>query len=190
LIYSLITPVIGALLVSMLLIRATSWPLWLAALGVGGLALGLLIHLTYRAYSPLSQGYAQARTLLNIANYILGFVLFSLTLGSGYRALIVAPAIMALSGVLTLDLLSTSAAPYGSILRFGAIVALLEGELTWVLGYWPLSPWAGATLLTLGLYLGSGLGYQYLLNRLDRRTLLEFIGFALILFIFVLWVRP
>ena len=57
LLFSLITPAIGSLLVSLLLIRATSWILWLVALFLGGVAIGLLVHLSYQAFSPANQFY-------------------------------------------------------------------------------------------------------------------------------------
>jgi len=45
-------------------------------------------------------------------------------------------------------------------------------------------------MLTLGLYLLSGLSYQYILGRLTRKVLLEFGIVALSMFILVLWIRP
>lgn len=188
--FSLIAPTLGALLASLLLIRATSWPLWLGALILSGLIIGGLVHFTYRAFSPKNPGYALARALLNITDYLLGFALFSLLLGSGGRALIMGPAVLVLSGLLALDLLSASSATAGSVLLFGSVIGILEAEATWVLSYWPLSAWSTATLLTIGLYLQVGIIYQYLLNKLDRRVLLEFIVLALLIFIFILWVKP
>ena len=190
LIFSLITPTIGALLASLLLIRADSWPIWLVTLLSGGLLVGILVHLSYRALSPESPSYPSARTLLNIADYLMGFTLFSLVLREQGRALITGPVILILSGLLALDLLSASGVKPGAVVLFGGIIALLESEMAWVLGYWPISSWTSATMLTLGLYLWSGLGYQYLLGRLTRQVILEFIVVAVLMFVLVLWIRP
>ena len=190
LIFSLITPTLGTLLASLLLIRATSWPVWLVTLLIGGVLIGLLMHLSYRAFSPDSPGYTSARTLLNIADYLLGFALASIILRAQERALITGPAMLALMGLLACDLLSASGVKSTKVLLFSGIIALLVGELAWVLGYWPVSTWTAATMLTLALYLLSGLSYQYLLGRMTHRVLLEFGVVAMIMFVLVLWIRP
>ncbi len=190
LIFSLITPTLGTLLVSMLLIRAPSWPVWLVTLLIGGVFIGLLMHLNYRAFSPDCQGYTTARTLLNIADYLLGFALASVILQTQERALITGPAMLALMGLLACDLLSASGVKWTRVLLFSGIVALLVSELAWVLGYWPVSTWTAATMLTLALYLLNGLSYQYLLGQMTGRVLLEFGIVAMIMFVLVLWLRP
>jgi hypothetical protein len=190
LIFSLITPTLGTLLASMLLIRATSWPVWLVTLLIGGVLIGLLMHLSYRAFSPDSPGYTSARTLLNIADYLLGFALASIILREQGRALITGPAMLALMGLLACDLLSASGVRWTMVLLFSGIIALLVSEMAWVLGYWPVSTWTAATMLTLALYLLSGLSYQYLLGQMTRRVLLEFGVVAMIMFVLVLWIRP
>ncbi len=190
LIFSLITPTLGTLLASLLLIRATSWPVWLVTLLIGGVLIGLLMHLSYRAFSPDSPGYTSARTLLNIADYLLGFALASIILRAQERALITGPAMLALMGLLACDLLSASGVRWTKVLLFSGIIAMLVSELAWVLGYWPVSTWTAATMLTLALYLLSGLSYQYLLGRMTQRVLWEFGIVAMIMFILVLWIRP
>ncbi|MGC9395299.1 MAG: hypothetical protein ACP5J4_10630 [Anaerolineae bacterium] len=190
LIFSLITPTLGTLLASMLLIRATSWPVWLVTLLIGGVLIGLLIHLSYRAFSPDSPGYTSARTLLNIADYLLGFALASIILREQERALITGPAMLALMGLLACDLLSASGVRWTKVLLFSGIIALLVSEMAWVLGYWPVSTWTAATMLTLALYLLSGLSYQHLLGQMTRRVLFEFGFVAMIMFVLVLWIRP
>jgi hypothetical protein len=190
LIFTLFTPTLGALLASLLLIRASTWPTWLGTLMASGFFIGLLIHLSYRALSPSHAGYPSARVMLNISDYLMGFVLFSLILIEQGRMLVTGPIIFLLSGVLACDLLSASGAPAKRVLLFGAIIALQISELTWVLGYWRISAWTAATLLTLGLYLWSGVGYQYLLSRLTRRVVIEFTIVAALMLVLVLWIRP
>lgn len=188
--YSLITPTLGTLLASLLLIRAASWPVWLVTLLIGGVLIGLLMHMSYRAFSPDSPGYTGARALLNIADYLLGFALASIILREQGRALITGPAMFVLIVLLAADLLSASGVKGGMVLLFSGIVALLVSEMAWVLGYWPISAWTAATMLTLALYLLSGLSYQYLLEQLNRKVLLEFGIVAMIMFVLILWIRP
>jgi hypothetical protein len=189
LIFALITPSMGALLVSVFLIQAATWAMWMATLILGGATIGLLVHLSYQALSPRSSSYPGARTLLNVVDYLVGFVLFSLILGQQGRALITAPGVFLLSGLLILDLLSTTGVQTSQVLLYTGTIAVLEGELAWVLGYWPISTWTAATMLTLGLYVWSGIGYQHLLGRLTRRIIVEFVVIGLLMLILVMWMR-
>jgi hypothetical protein len=190
LLFSLITPAIGALLISVLLIQASTWPIWLASLILGGAIIGILVHLSYQAVSPRLSSYPGARTLLNVVDYLMGFVLFSLSLGQQGRALITAPSVLVVSGLLALDLLSASGAKTGQVMLYGATIGLLESQLAWILGYWPISTWTAATMLALGLYIWCGIGYQHLLERLTQRIVVEFVIIALMMFALVLWIRP
>ena len=190
LVFSLITPSMAALLVSLFLIQAATWALWIATLIVGGALIGFLVFMAYRALSPRSPAYPGARTLLNVVDYLAGFVLFSMILVQQGRALVTAPAVVVLSGLLAIDLLSATGVRTGQVLLYGGTIALLEGELAWVLGYWPISTWTAATLMTLGLYTWSGIGYQHLLGRLTSRIITEFVVIGLLMFVIVLWMRP
>lgn len=187
---SLVTPTLGSLLAALLLVRAQTWPLWLGALLLTGLLVGVLENLTYKVFSPDNPGYPSSRTLLNIIDYLLAFALFSLVLSGQGRALITGPAVLLISGLLSIDLLSASGAPLRAVLLFGSISGLLGGELAWLLGYWPVSFWMAATLLTLNLYMLVGLSYQYLLGRLTRRVFAEFAFVGLLVLIMLLWIRP
>jgi hypothetical protein len=188
--FSLITPSVAGLFASMLLIRALSWTLWLGSLLLTGLMIGVLLHLTYRVYSTASPTYTSARSLLNLTDYLLAFGLFAMILNAQERALVTGPAVLLVSGLLALDLLSAGGNDTGSVLLFGGVIALFAGQLAWVLAYWPISVWGGATLLTLALYLGTGVSYQYLLERLTPRILVEFAGLACLVFILVLAIHP
>jgi len=188
--FSLITPLLGALFASLLMLRAPSWPVWLGTLILTGLLIGLLVHLTYSVFYLDNASYATFRTLLNLADYLLGFALFGIFLSAQERSLVSGPAVMLLSGLLSLDLLSASGVSTGNILIYGGIIALIEGELTWVLSYWPISPWGAATVLTLGLYIGCGIAYQHLLNTLNRRMVIEFLTLAIVVLGLILIIRP
>lgn len=188
--FSLITPVLGALFASLLLLRAASWPIWLGTLLLTGLLIGVLVHLTHGVFYLNHASYASYRTLLNLADYLLGFALFGIVLSAQERSLVSSPAILLLSGLLSLDLLSASGASPWNILVYSGIIALVEGELTWILSYWPISPWGAATILTLGLYIGSGIAYQHLLDTLNRRMVLEFTTLAVVVLGLILIIKP
>lgn len=189
-IFSLITPSMGALLGSLFLIRATTWSAWLGTLVMAGMFIGVLVHFSYRAISPDSTGYAASRTILNVADYLICFVLFGLILRSQGRALILAPTTFIITSLLALDLLSAAGTKSGGILLFGVILGFLESEWVWVLGYWPVSEWTAAASLTLILYLLNGILYQYLLKRLTQRVIWEFAVVTLCVLMMVLWLKP
>lgn len=190
LLFALITPSFGALLASIFIIRATTWPVWMTALVTTGITIGVLVHLSFQAVSPRSPGYPGARTLLNITDYLLGFALFNLILSQQGRALVTAPSVLVVAGLLAVELLSATGIGVGRVLLYSVTIGLLESELAWVLGYWPISSWTAATMLTVGLYIWSGIGYQHLLGRLDQRIIAEFVAIGLLMFILVLWIRP
>lgn len=188
--FYLITPTLGALWCALILVGVSSWPLWLGSLVGSGILIGLLMHLTYRSLSPRSAGFASARTLLNIAAYLLSFALFSLSLRARGRALVTGPVVLLLSGAWALELLSAGAMKQSAVWLFSGVIALQSAELAWVLGYWPITPWMGAIMLTLALYLSVGVCYQYLLGKLTRQVVIEFSLLTLAVFLLVLFIRP
>ncbi len=191
LLVGLITPSLTALASSLVLVRATSWPLWLGYLVGSGMLLGVVLALTDLAADPASTSYAWARGLLNLIDYFLAFGLYAAILTAQERALITAPLIFILSGLITLDLLAPTGAAGRTLLLYAAVLAFIESEMAWVLSYWPLAPITASAMLTASLYLMGGVAYQHLLGRLTRRLMLEFVSFAfLFLLLALLVVRP
>lgn len=190
LLFSLITPTLSALFASLLLLNALSWPTWLGSLLLTGLLIGVIVQLTYQVYSLNAPHYAGIRMILNITDYLLASALFGLLLGAQERALVTGPAVIILSGLLSLDLLSASGVDTREVFLWGGVIALLEGELVWILSYWSVSPWTAAMLLTLGMYVGSGISYQHLLGKLQQRMLWEFAIIATAMFVLLLVIQP
>ncbi len=191
LLIGLITPSLTALASSLVLVQASSWPLWLGYLLGSGLLLGIVLALTARATFPSSSAYAGARGMLNLIDYFLAFGLYAAILMAQERALITAPLIFLLSGLVTLDLLAPTSAAGRTLLLYAAVLAFIESEMAWVLSYWPIPPLVAAAILTAALYLMVGIAYQHLLGRLSRRLVMEFVLFALLFMLLALLVvRP
>ncbi len=190
LLFSLISPALSALFASLLLLNAPSWPTWLGSLLLTGLLIGGIIQITYQVFALNTPHYAILRTLLNIVDYLLASVLFGFLLNAQERALVTGPAVIILSGLLSLDLLSASGVAARKVFLWGGVIALLEGELVWILSYWSISPWTAAMILTLGLYVGTGISYQYLLGKLQRRMVWEFTIIAIAMFGLLLIIQP
>ncbi len=83
------------------------------------------------------------------------------------------PLVFVLSGLLALDLQECTAPHWHRV----ALQRYDRGsgrELAWILGCWPISTWTAATVLTLGLYIWGGIGYQYLAGAADAPDYREF----------------
>ena len=191
LLIGLITPSLTALAASLVLVRAASWPLWLGYLIGSGMLLGGVLALTDLAADSASTSYAWARGLLNLIDYFLAFGLYAAILTAQERALITAPLVFLLSGLVALDLLAPTGAAGRTLLLYAGVIAFIESEMAWVLSYWPLSPLTASAMLTAALYLMGGVAYQHLLGRLTRRLMLEFAFFSfLFLLLALIVVRP
>ena len=115
------------------------------------------------------------RLVLNGIAYGLAYVLFSTIFGARLRSLISAPAVMAVSGVLALELLRSSDTSTWRPWLYAGLTALIMGEITWVLNYTRMSNRAGGALLVLIFYVLTGLAQQYLWERLNRHVLIEYL---------------
>ena len=72
------------------------------------------------------------------------------------------------------------------MMRYSLLIGLLLGESAWALNYWRLSALAGGMTLLLIFYVIVGVVQQALLNRLTRRTLIEFVAVTTVTFILIL----
>jgi hypothetical protein len=181
-----ILPGLTGLNAALLLARAPSWPLWWAGLMLAGSAIALVAVAEFATVDPYLLGYARARLILNVVAYVLAFTSFTLVYSTRGRSVVTAPAISAVGLILAFELLNTTEVPLTNALLYALLTALLLGESAWALNYWRLSAAAGGMILLLIFYVVVGVVQQQLLERLTRRTLIEFavvsaVAFALIL---------
>jgi len=173
-----------------LLTQASTWALWLLAFVAAGIVVGGLVYLSYQSVAVEARGYTFARAVLNVVDYVAGFVLLSVILEQQGRALITAPAVALLSGLWIAELLSVTGAPLKRVILYSGAAALLEAELVWILAYARLSPWSVAALLAIVVYVWVGISYQHLLERLNRRVIFEFVGMGMLMTLAVLLLAP
>lgn len=169
-----ILPGLTGLNAAVLLERAPSWPLWWAGLVLTGSAIALVVLAEFATVDPTRLGYARSRLILNVVAYALAFVSFSLIYGTRGRSVVTAPAISAAGFVLAFELLNTTEVRLRQAVLYALFVALMLGESAWALNYWRLSDLAGGMVMLLIFYTTVGVVQQLLLDRLDRRTLVEF----------------
>ena len=190
-----ILPTFATMLAAVLLPRV-SGPLYtLVGLAVTGVLLLLMITAEYRVIDPSDSGYRAARLGLNFIAYLVALVCFTLIQDTDVHGFLAAAASLAVSALLSLDLLHDTWQGLRRTGLYALIVGLVMGEIVWALSFLPLNsplldPRAhpsslaarGALpiLLLLAFYVLTGLARQGMLRLLSRRILVEFAVVALI----------
>jgi hypothetical protein len=67
--------------------------------------------------------------------------------------------------------------------EIAVIISLVFFEFTWVLYFWPMKPILVALLLTTGFYSFVGIAQQYIVEKLYKRTIVEFLAVFVIVFV-------
>ena len=181
-----ILPGLTALNAALLLVRAPTWPLWWAGLFLTGSAITLVVIAEFSTVDPLLLGYARARLILNVIAYALAFTGFALIYSTRGRSILTAPAVSAVGLVLGFELLNTTEVHFRRTVLYALLTALILGESAWALNYWRLSALAGGMIMLLIFYTVVGIVQQLLLERITRRTLIEFAVVALVTFALIL----
>jgi len=181
-----VAPAFAALTIAWLLTRISTWPLWVAVLLLGVIAIAVLSFAEYVALSPYARGYAVARLALTSVSYGIAFALFTLIYSARERSVVSATLTTAVAFGLALDLMAPHIVGLGTAGTFSLVVGLLVGQSIWALNYWNVSNWSAGVLLLAVLYVMIGLAQQYFQDRLTRSVLLEFGGVAAIA-LFIAW---
>jgi hypothetical protein len=69
------------------------------------------------------------------------------------------------------------------ILIYSAVLALVLGELSVSLSFWPISKSMASLVLSTGLYATLGISTQFLRERLNKRVVWEYIGWGVLVFL-------
>jgi hypothetical protein len=181
-----ILPGLTGLDAALLLEQAPTWSMWWAGLALTGLIITLVIVAEFSTVDPYTLGYPRVRLILNVIAYALAFASFALIYSSRGRSAITAPAVAAVAVILAFELLNTTEIRLRQGLLYSLLIGLLLAESAWALNYWRLSALAGGMILLLTFYVLVGTVQQALLNRLTRRTLIEFALVTAVAFILVL----
>jgi hypothetical protein len=181
-----ILPGLTGLNAAALLERAPTWPLWWAGLVLTGLLITLVIVAEFSAVDPDILGYPRARLILNVIAYALAFTSFALIYSGRWRSVLTAPAVSAVGVMAAFELLNTTEVRLRQALFYGLLTGLLLGESAWAINYWRLSALAGGMIMLLVFYVVVGVAQQILLNRLTRRTLIEFAIVTAVAFLLIL----
>lgn len=74
----------------------------------------------------------------------------------------------------------------GRAWRISVVLSFVLMELAWIFSFWPVATTLIALFLTTSFYSLVGMAQQYLLERLYKKTVIEFLGVVSIVFIIVL----
>jgi len=165
----------------------------LVTLAVTIVVLLLIVSAQYQTINSSDRYYRSARLSLNISVYVAAFVLFLTIYGDKSRSLLSATTILAISGLLALELLRDDPQDTPSAWLYAGIIGVIMGQTTWALNYWTISPLAGGVFLLLVFYFVTGVSQQHLWKRLSRHAVLEFALVSLLCLVIVLsyidWLR-
>lgn len=167
-------PGLAALALALLLTRLTSWPVWIAALLIGSIGLGVLIVAEYHTITPNGRGYPIARLTVTGLGYLIAFSLFTLIYSTRERSAITATGALLVATALALDLLAPHIIGLRQGTLFAVIIGWLVGQATWALNYWNVSNWSAGVILLTVFYVSVGIAQQHFQERLSRGVLIEF----------------
>jgi Protein of unknown function (DUF5656) len=181
-----IIPALTVVVASQILASITTPATWVAALLLTGGLLWLECAAEYATIDPEGPAAGRARMFLNAVAYILAALLFGLIWNSRARSLLSASLIFLVTLGLAIDLLWSSHANGHRIFLLSAAVAIVMAEANWATNYWDTTVFIAAPAQLFIFYALVGLAGQYLIDRLNRRVLIEFAIVVLVALILLL----
>jgi hypothetical protein len=170
-----ILPALGAGFWTYVVTRLSSGPVWASGVLLLGLGTGAIVRAQYASVRVDAPGYPVARLALSVLAYLLAFGIFVTLYRSRARSLVSVNLALLASFLVSLDLLSVADASPRRRRVLAGTVALVVGEVTWALNYLNVTASQGGLILLLVFYLGVNLAHQYLLCRLSRGVVAEFV---------------
>jgi hypothetical protein len=143
-----------------------------AGLVASGSVLATALYAEYLTYDQSGRRYREARLLLSLIAYVMGFVLFAAIFAPKFRSILSATAILVTSALIAAELFRGSGRP-DQHATWVAVVAICLGQVTWALNYWVLGAFAGGAILLLVFYTLTGLIRSYLNGSLVPRVFSE-----------------
>ena len=179
-----IVPGLTIVVASQLLSNITSAGTWVATLILTGVVLWLEVVAEYATVDPEGPAAGRSRLLLNVIAYVLAVVLFGLIWNTRARSSISASLTFIVSASLAFDLLWASRASFSRVALLSLALGVVMAEGNWAINYWKTDVFTAALSQLLVFYALIGLAGQSLIDRLNRRVLIEFaIVMAIALFL-------
>ncbi len=138
-----------------------------------------ILRAEYDCVDRRASGYQAARLILNIATYVIAFLLFATVYDFDLAVATAAFAAGVISILLGIEVLREEAMDTVRTVTYAVAVGVLMAQAAWATDFLPLNGGAAAVFLLLAFYLTTGLMHNYLGSRLDLRTGAEFAAVAL-----------
>jgi hypothetical protein len=185
----LILPAITVIVAAQLLVNITDATLWILGLIVTAVVMWLTILAAYAVVDPEGPLASRARLFLTGLTYVLAVLFFALIWNTRARSSISATLTFLAAGGLAFDLLYATGAQLSRVFMFSLAIALVLAEGNWAINYWRSNVFIAAVAQLLAFYALIGLAGQHLLDRINRRVLIEFGAVMLIVLLLLLWGR-
>ena len=185
----LILPTVTVIVAAQLLVHITDNPLWILGLIATAAVLWLTILAEYAVVDPEGPLASRARLYLTALAYVLAVLLFGLIWNSRERSLTSATLTFLVAGSLAFDLLYATGAQLSRVLIFSLSIGLVLAEGNWAINYWRSNVFIAAVAQLLAFYALIGLAGQHLLDRINRRIMMEFGAIMVIVLLLLLWGR-
>jgi hypothetical protein len=131
----------------------------------------------------------RARLFLTAMAYILAVLLFGLIWNTRARSSISATLTFLAAGALAFDLLYAAHPRIRRVAIYAVAIALVLAEANWAINYWRSNVFTAAVAQLLAFYALVGLAGQYLIDRINRRVLIEFSVVLVVALLLLLWGR-
>ena len=181
----LILPAATVIVAAQLLINITDTPLWILGLIVTAVVLWPTILAEYAVVDPEGVLASRARLFLTALTYVLAVLLFGLIWNTRARSSISATLTFLAAGSLAFDLLYATGAQLSRVFMFSLSIGLVIAEGNWAINYWRSNVFIAAVAQLLAFYALIGLAGQHLIDRINRRVLIEF-GVVMVIALFLL----
>ncbi len=169
-----ILPGLTVVVASQLLNQANSSGAWIAGLFVIALVLAGVILAEYATIDPEGPFASRARLFLTAMAYVLAALLFALIWNTRVRTSISATLTFIAAFSLAFDLLYAAQPTPGRAALLAVTIGLVLAEGNWAINYWHSNVLVAAIAQLLAFYALVVLSGQYLLDRINRRVLIEF----------------
>jgi hypothetical protein len=153
---------------------------WLLILGLLGGLLTAVLAAEFGTAVEDGPFYRTSRLVLNIAVFGAAFALYASIYGRQLRGLLSAPAVMAVTFLLAVELLRSTEERLESTWLYAGILAFLMGEIVWALNWLGIGALSGGAVLLLFFYFFGGVSQQHLSGRLTAPIMVEFVSITLI----------
>jgi hypothetical protein len=182
-----ILPAVTVVVASQLIVNQTDPRLWIMGLIITAAVLWLVVLAEYAVIDPEGPYASRARLFLTAMTYILAVLLFGLIWNTRARSSISATLTLFAVGTLAFDLLYATGAGQRRAFIFSLIIALILAEGNWAINYWRSTVSIAAVAQLLAFYALVGLAGQHLIDRVNRRVLIEFAGAISIALVLLVW---